>query len=164
MPCAAWPEVVASRALALFRRLGGSTPGRWLYSRLICWQAPYFASIRPTIERLEPGACVVRLRQRRAIQNHIGTEHAIALCNAAELAGGLATDATIPDAMRWIPKGMTVRYLAKARGVLVATARVPAIEAGSAREVHALVEVRDAGDVVVFDADITMWVSPKDPS
>ena len=151
---------MASRALALFTRLGGSAPGRWLYSRLICWQAPYFASIRPRIEVLEAGRCVVHLRQRRSIQNHIGAVHAIALCNAAELAGGLATDATIPDAMRWIPKGMTVRYRAKARGHLVATARVPAIEAGPAREVRALVEVRDADDVAVFDADITMWVSP----
>jgi acyl-coenzyme A thioesterase PaaI-like protein len=152
---------LASRALASFQRLGGSAPGRWLFSRLICWQAPYFASIRPRIDLLEPGRCVVRLRQRRSIQNHIGTVHAIALCNAAELAGGLATDATIPSSMRWIPKGMTVRYLAKARGHLVATARVPAIEAGPAREVHAVVEVRDADDVAVFDADITMWVSPK---
>lgn len=152
---------MASKALALFRRLGGSKPGRWLYSQLICWQAPYFASIRPTIELLEPGTCIVRLRQRRAIQNHIGTVHAIALCNAAELAGGLATDATIPPAMRWIPKGMSVRYLAKARGSLVATASVPAIEDGPAREVHASVEVKDAAGTPVFDADITMWVSPK---
>lgn len=152
---------MASRALTLFQRLGGSAPGRWLYSRLICWRAPYFASIRPTIERLEAGTCVVRVHQRRAIQNHIGSVHAIALCNAAELAAGLATDATIPATMRWIPKGMAVRYRAKARGALIATARVPMIEPGSAREVHALVEVRDAADVVVVDADITMWVSPK---
>ena len=152
---------MASRALALFRRLGGSAPGRWLYSRLICWQAPYFGSIRPRIDVLEPGRCVVRLRQRRAIQNHIGTVHAIALCNAAELAGGLATDATIPASMRWIPKGMTVRYLKKALGELRATASVPSIEDGAARELHAMVEVRDAGGDVVFDADITMWVSPK---
>ncbi|MBN8481179.1 MAG: DUF4442 domain-containing protein [Xanthomonadales bacterium] len=152
---------MSSQALRLFRRLGGSAPGRWLYARLICFQAPYFASIRPGIERLEPGTCTVRFRQRRAIQNHIGTVHAIALCNAAELAGGLATDATIPDAMRWIPKGMGVRYLAKARGALVATARVPAIDDGPGREVHALVEVRDAAATLVFDADITMWVSSK---
>jgi acyl-coenzyme A thioesterase PaaI-like protein len=152
---------LASRALASFQRLGGSAPGRWLFSRLICWQAPYFASIRPRIDVLEPGRCVVRLRQRRSIQNHIGTVHAIALCNAAELAGGLATDATIPASMRWIPKGMTVRYLKKALGELRATARVPTIEDGAAREMHAIVEVRDSQDHVVFDADITMWVSPK---
>ena len=108
---------------------------------------------------LEPGRCIVRLRQRRAIQNHIGTVHAIALCNAAELAGGLATDATIPPAMRWIPKGMTVNYRRKALGDLRATAQVPHIATGPAQELHVLVDVRDAHDEIVFDADITMWVS-----
>jgi hypothetical protein len=63
--------------------------------------------------------------------------------------------------MRWIPKGMSVRYLAKARGAMTATAIVPAVVAGSGQELHAKVEVRDANDAVVFDADITMWVSPR---
>jgi acyl-coenzyme A thioesterase PaaI-like protein len=153
---------MASAALQLFQRLGGSSPGRWLVSRLVCRKAPYFASIAPRIERLEPGRCIVRIRDRRAVHNHIGTVHAIALCNMAELAGGLATDATIPDSMRWIPKGMSVRYLAKARGAMTATAIVRAVaDAGSAQELHAKVEVRDANDAVVFDADITMWVSPR---
>lgn len=153
---------MSSQALRLFRRLGGSPSGRWLFSKLICRRAPYFASISPRVERLEPGRCVVHIRDRRAVRNHIGTVHAIALCNMAELAGGLATDATIPDAMRWIPKGMTVRYLAKARGTMTATASVPAIaDASSPQELAAHVEVRDGADAVVFDADIAMWVSPR---
>lgn len=105
---------------------------------------------------------MVRLRQRRRIQNHMGTVHAIALCNAAELAGGLATDVTIPGSMRWIPKGMTVRYLKKALGVLTATAQVdPVADSATAQELHALVVVRDASNDIVFDADITMWISPR---
>jgi len=153
---------MASEALALFRRFGGSAPGRWLVSRAVCWRAPYFASIAPRIERLEPGRCVVRMRDRRAVRNHLGTVHAIALCNMAELAGGLATDATIPASMRWIPKGMSVRYLAKARGPMTATAIVPSVaDAGRAQELQAHVEVRDAADAAVFAADITMWVSPR---
>ena len=99
---------------------------------------------------------------RRRIQNHLGTVHAIALCNAAELAGGLATDVTIPGSMRWIPKGMTVRYLKKALGVLTATAQVdPVADSATAQELHALVVVRDASNDIVFDADITMWISPR---
>lgn len=155
---------MASPALQLFRRYGKSAFGRWMYSRLICWRAPYFASIAPTIELLEAGRCVVRIRQRRRVQNHIGTVHAIALCNMAELAGGLATDATIPGSMRWIPKGMSVRYLKKATGTMTATASVSAIaDATVANELHAIVEVRDTQNEVVFDADITMWVSPRKP-
>lgn len=153
---------MAAQALDMFRKLGGSAPGRWLFSRVICWKAPYFASIAPRFEVLEPGRCVVRLRQRRAIQNHIGTVHAIAMCNAAELAGGMATEVTIPGSMRWIPKGMTVRYLRKALGELRATARVQApADATAAQELHALIEVRNKADEIVFDADITMWVSPR---
>ncbi len=153
---------MASSALALFRRLGASAPGRWLFARLICMQAPYFSTISPRIDLLEPGRCIVALRQRRRIQNHIGTVHAIALCNAAELAGGLATDATIPDSMRWIPRGMSVRYLKKALGELRATSHVPTItDASNVQELHAIVEVRNSLDEVVFDADITMWVSPR---
>lgn len=144
----------------MFRKLGGSTPGRWLFSRIICWKAPYFSTISPIIEVLEPGRCIVRLRQRRSIQNHIGTVHAIAMCNAAELAGGMATEVTIPASMRWIPKGMRVRYLKKALGELHATARVQSPEeTKKAQELHAIVEVRNIADEVVFDADITMWVS-----
>ena len=153
---------MSSQALHLFQRYGASAPGRWLVSRLVCFRAPYFASIRPTIDVLESGRCVVRIRDRRRVHNHIGTVHAIALCNMAELSAGLATDATIPDAMRWIPKGMTVRYLKKAKGTMIATARVPTVAAtNGGSEVHALVEVRDGAGDMVFDADVTMWISPR---
>ncbi len=88
--------------------------------------------------------------------------HAIALCNAAELAGGLATDATIADTQRWIPKGMSVRYLHKASGTLTATAQITVPPSDTlAQEAHALVEIRNVAGEVVFDADITMWISPR---
>ena len=95
---------MAAQALTMFRKLGGSALGRWLFSRIICWKAPYFGSIAPRIEVLEPGRCVVRLRQRRSVQNHIGTVHAIALCNAAELAGGQGTPLAQPPNKRGVDK------------------------------------------------------------
>jgi len=156
---------MASAALRMFQRLGGSAPGRWLFSRLICFRAPYFGSIAPRIDNLEPGTCTVSIRHRRAVQNHIGTVHAIALCNMAELAAGLATDATLPDTQRWIPKGMSVRYLRKAVGTMTATARVPTPDPqADAAELHAVVEVRNAAGEVVFDADITMWITSCKPA
>ena len=51
---------------------------------------------------------------RRSTQNHIGTVHAIAVCNGLEAAMGLLAEATVPPGMRWLPKGMDVEYLAKA--------------------------------------------------
>ena len=153
---------MASKTLKLFHLLGRTAAGRWTFTRLICFKAPYFASISPLIDDLAPGRCVVVLRDRRRVRNHIGTVHAIAMCNAAELAGGLATEVTIAPSQRWIPKGMSVRYLKKARGTLIATARVEVPPADApAQEAHALIEVRDAANEVVFDADITMWISPR---
>src|SRR3546814_20840144 len=92
-------------ALTLYRHITRWPAGHWLFSRAVCFKAPYFASIRPRIELLEPGRCVASLRHRRAVTNHIGTVHAIAPCNLAELTGGLAIDASLPPSMRWIPKG-----------------------------------------------------------
>lgn len=133
-------------------------------SRLVCLRAPYFASIAPRIERLEPGLCVVAIRDRRAVRNHIGTVHAIALCNMAELAGGLATDAAMPPTMRWIPKGMSVRYLRKARGPMTATARIdPIDDRAEGYDAHARVGITDAAGEPVFEAEIAMWISPRKP-
>ena len=156
---------MSSQALHLFQRYGASAPGRWLVSRLVCFRAPYFASIRPTIDVLEPGRCVVRIRDRRRVHNHIGTVHAIALCNLAEFVGGLTTDVSIPRSMRWIPKGMTVEYLKKAVGTMHAVA-TPAFEPHESAEGYDLpmdVLVSDPQGEAVFRARIGMWVSPKPP-
>lgn len=99
---------------SLYKRLTPLSAGRWLFSRLICLKAPYFASIAPRIESLAPNHGVATLRHRRRVTNHIGSVHAIALCNLAEFVGGLTCDVSLPPGMRWIPKGMTVEYLKKA--------------------------------------------------
>lgn len=159
MPSTPSPKL---QALALFRRLGGSAPGRWLFSKLVCWRAPYFASIAPRVELLEPGRCVVSIRDRRRVHNHLGTVHAIALCNAAELAAGLATDATIDSTLRWIPKGMQVNYLKPARGTLIATASVPSIgDVGDGKDCAVAVDLRDAAGESVFGARIAMWITRR---
>ena len=149
--------------LSTYRNLARWPAGRWLFSRLVCWKAPYFSSIAPRIETLEPGRCVATLRHRRAVTNHIGTVHAIALCNLAEFTGGLACDAGIPASMRWIPKGMAVAYLKKAVGTMRATATpaFPPREAAEGYELPFEVVVENAARDVVFKATIAMWVSPK---
>jgi acyl-coenzyme A thioesterase PaaI-like protein len=150
--------------LSTYRNLARWPAGRWLFSRLVCWKAPYFSSIAPRIETLEPGRCIATLRHRRAVTNHIGTVHAIALCNLAEFTGGLACDASIPASMRWIPKGMAVAYLKKAVGTMRATATpaFPPREAAEGYELPFEVVVENAARDVVFKATIAMWVSPKD--
>lgn len=151
-----------SQVLSLWRRLGGSAFGQWLFSRIVCAKAPYFGTIAPRFRRLEPGRCEAEIRDRRAVHNHIGTVHAIALCNLAELVGGVMTDASLPPGMRWIPKGMQVQYLKKATGTLrgIATPTVPFVVANAGYDLPVNVDVRDAAGDRVFTATITMWLSP----
>jgi acyl-coenzyme A thioesterase PaaI-like protein len=95
------------------------------------------------------------------VTNHIGTVHAIAMCNLAELAAGTMTEVTIPASMRWLPKGMTVEYLKKAESDVEAQASVAEIAEGPGRDVPVTVEIKNAQGAVVCRAVITMWVSPR---
>ena len=149
--------------LASYRRLSSKPGGRWLFSKLVCFKAPYFASIAPRLEVLEPGRGVATFAHRRRVTNHIGTVHAIALCNLAEFVGGLTCDVSIPASMRWIPKGMTVAYLKKAVGTMRATATpaFPPRESAEGYELPFEVVVENPQGEAVFKATIAMWVSPK---
>jgi acyl-coenzyme A thioesterase PaaI-like protein len=148
--------------LTLYNRMQRWPAGQWLFSRAVCLKAPYFASIAPRITVLEPGRCEGRIAHRRKITNHIGTVHAIALCNLAELTAGLMVDASLPKGMRWIPKGMDVKYLAKATGTqhAVAVPEQPIVAAEASYALPVNVQVRDTAGTVVFEARIAMWVSP----
>ena len=148
--------------LTTWRRLVRLPAGRWLFSRAVCFKAPYFGTIHPTFLALEPGRCEASIPHRRGMRNHIGTVHAIALCNLAELCAGVMTDASLPPGMRWIPQGMTVRYLKKAVGRQrgVATPARPIVGAAEGYELPVDVAVFDAAGERVFDAVVTMWVSP----
>jgi acyl-coenzyme A thioesterase PaaI-like protein len=154
---------MTASVLQLYNRITRWPAGHWLFSRAICFKAPYFATIAPRIEVLEASRCVASLRHRRKVTNHLGTVHAIALCNLAELTAGLMTDASLPSSMRWIPKGMTVEYLRKASGTMRATATPaqPIVEAATGYEVPVDVVVIDPMGEAVFRARITMWLSPR---
>ena len=152
-----------SRLTLIFTRMTRWPLGQWLFGRVVCWRAPYFGTIAPRFHVVEPGRCEVTIRDRRRVHNHLGTVHAIALCNLAELAGGVMMEAGTPRGMRWIPKGMTVEYVKKAKGTMHAVATpARAIEVRSeGYEVPVDVEVRDPEGTPVFRARIAMWVSPR---
>jgi acyl-coenzyme A thioesterase PaaI-like protein len=154
---------MTASVLQLYDRMSRWPAGRWLFSRAVCFKAPYFASIAPRIEALAPQRCEATLRHRRRVTNHLGTVHAIALCNLAELSAGLMTDASLPPSMRWIPKGMTVEYLKKAVGTMraVATPAQPLAEATQGYDLPVDVVVSDPAGDAVFRARIAMWVSPR---
>ena len=140
--------------------------GHKLFSQAVCFKAPYFRSVRPTITQLRPGFCEVQAPNRRSSHNHLGTYHAIASCNLAELAAGVMTDATIPATHRWIPVAMSVEYLAKASTDMRATAHLdPLPDIGDEpTTVTVPVDVATTDGTLAVKATITMHVSPKKKS
>jgi acyl-coenzyme A thioesterase PaaI-like protein len=148
---------------SLWRRLSALPGGRRLFSTAICLRVPYFGSVLPTVRALRPGYCEVTAPKWWGVHNHIGTFHAIAACNLAEIAMGMLAESTLPATHRWLPKGMEVRYLAKAETGLRAVAELPEIpEFGDAGvELPVPVVISDRAGTPVVTATITIWVTRK---
>ena len=73
---------------------------------------------------------------------------------------GMLMEATVPTTHRWIPKAMTVQYLAKATTSLRATARIDPPDFSSiteGAEIVVPVSVTDRSGTEVVHADITTW-------
>src|SRR6185312_7309342 len=155
----------ATRTYRLWTTLASRPGGSRLFSAATMLRVPYFASIVPHVRRMEPGFAEVSVPKWFYVYNHLGTVHAIASCNAAELAMGMLMEATVPATHRWIPKAMTVQYLEKATTSLRAEARLDPIPDFSAitdgLDVVVPVGIFDRAGTEVVHADITTWVTPQ---
>lgn len=149
--------------LTLWRRAGRVPLGDRLFSTVFGLRAPYFRSVRPRFTVVEPHHAALVVRDRRRVHNHLGTVHAIALCNGLEAAMGALAEATIAPDRRWIPKGMRVAYTAKAAGDVRCVAQTsPDDWAGAEpREVPVRVHGELADGTVVVEGVITLWVTPR---
>ncbi len=130
--------------------------GNEVFSKAVTSFAPYFSTIAPMFSELRPGYAEVTFPNRREVHNHIGTVHAIALCNAAELAAGTMTTVSIPDGRQWIPVGMTVQYLAKAKTDIRVVADGASVNWEQTGDVQVPVDAFDTEGKRVFTATITM--------
>jgi acyl-coenzyme A thioesterase PaaI-like protein len=152
-----------STTYAAWKRLSRRPGGTHLFSAAAMARVPYFASILPHVVRMEPGLAEVRIPKWFFVYNHLHTVHAIASCNAAEVAMGMLMEATVPRSHRWIPKAMTVQYLEKATTSLRALARLDPPDFAQivdGVELVVPVSVIDQAGAEVVHADITTWVTP----
>ncbi len=146
----------------MWNKLGTLPLGGRVFSLVFAQKAPYFASVRPRFTVLEPNRAELVVPKRRRVQNHLGTVHAIALCNGLEAAMGALAEATIPADKRWIPQGMEVRYTAKATGDVTCIAETDA-EQWTSGEPDLPVRVRGelADGTCVIEGTIRLWVTPR---
>ncbi len=150
-----------SMALGLWKKLGKRHLGRVLFSKAVCFKAPYFGSIKPYFHALAPGKVEVHVKKRRAVTNHINSVHAIAMCNAAELAAGTCLDVSLDARYRWIPVGMEVKYQKIAKSHLKAVCQIEDYQTLTEGDHILPVSVEDTQGVEVFSAQIKMRVSAR---
>lgn len=149
--------------LDIYNKITPLPQGRRLFSFLFARKAPYFASVHPRVEEMKPNLGQVVIPKRRSVQNHIGTVHAIAACNGLEAAMGLLAEATCPADMRWLPKGMDVKYLAKSNTDLTCIAETTEADWAAAPDVPVRVKAVTTDGTVTVEGTIHLWVVPKKP-
>ncbi|GGF55389.1 thioesterase [Marmoricola endophyticus] len=153
-----------SRVLSLYNRLAPLPLGKRLFSAGFALKAPYFASVRPRFTVVEPNHVELVVPNWIGVHNHIGTVHAIALCNGLEAAMGALAESSIPADKRWIPKGMEVSYTAKATSAITCIAETDQSQwDGEDPDVGVRVRGERTDGTVVVEGVIRLWVTPRKP-
>jgi acyl-coenzyme A thioesterase PaaI-like protein len=140
----------------------GGLLGKRIFTLGYTLKAPYFGSFAPRVVDMRPNHGEVVVPNRRRNRNHIGTVHAIAVCNGLEMAMGALAEATVPDDKRWLPKGMEVAYLAKSIGDVTCVAETDQDQwDGDDRDLPVRVRATLDDGTVVVQGTIHLWVTPK---
>ena len=140
--------------LGLWRRLARLPGGPWLFSRIFGFMVPYSGSVRPRIRVLEPGHAEVEIPDRRSNRQHLGSVHAIALMNLAEMTSGLAVMAGLPPTVRGIVTQLSMTYHRKARGTIRAVARAAVPTVSEDRDFDVMAECFDPAGTLVATAEV----------
>jgi acyl-coenzyme A thioesterase PaaI-like protein len=149
-----------NKTLSTYLKLSKLPYGKKLFSMVVSRVAPYFATISPTITELVPNQCTCMIKKKKKVFNHIKTVHVIAICNGLEMAMGVMAEASIPKNLRWIPKGMTVDYTAKAGSDIRCVASVNQDD-WQVGDMFVNITAYDENNVVVVKGTIKLWISDK---
>ena len=153
---------MAQQTFDLYQRIAKLPAGKRIFSLLYSVKAPYFATVRPVVREVRPNYAELSIRNRKRVHNHIGTLHAIAVCNGLEAAMGLVAEATCPADKRWLPRGLQVSYLAKSTTDLLCIAETdPAQWAATPGDVDIKVKAVRTDGVVVVEGVIPVYVTEK---
>ncbi|KRE37928.1 thioesterase [Janibacter sp. Soil728] len=153
---------MAQQTFDLYQRVAKLPAGKRIFSLLYSVKAPYFATVRPLVREVRPNYAELSIRNRKRVHNHIGTLHAIAVCNGLEAAMGLVAEATCPADKRWLPRGLQVSYLAKSTTDLLCIAETdPAQWAATPGDVDIKVKAVRTDGVVVVEGVIPVYVTEK---
>ena len=151
----------AAEILSRWESLRPWPGGKRLFSWFVGWLAPYTGTIGAQVEELEPGYACLSMKDRRKVRNPFRSIHAVALMNLAEATSGLAMLSGLPAEARAIIVGLSIDYVKKARGTILAEARVTLPETGIEQDYELPATLRDSDGEIVATAVARWRVGPR---
>jgi acyl-coenzyme A thioesterase PaaI-like protein len=126
----------------------------------------FFGTAGLRFTTIQPDCAVVALKNIKAVQNHLGTPHAMAMGLLVESATGALVGLNVPDNCVPVIKHVGIDYLKRAKGNLVAEARltpeqIELIQTTEKGEIDVAVTLTDSeGKEPIFAQMIWAW-TPK---
>ncbi|MCX5764303.1 MAG: DUF4442 domain-containing protein [Gemmatimonadetes bacterium] len=123
--------------------------GDFLFTLMVKQMIPYTGSVNPRVEVLEPGYARISIVQKRRLEQHLGSIHAIALMNLAEFTSGASMTTALPAGYRGIVTHMAIDYFKKARGKVTAESRpeLPDLAVDGEHDFYSTI-TDEAGDLI----------------
>ncbi len=136
-------------------------------SKIFGGQIKYAGHSGIRFEKLSKNQCIVSIKNKKKIQNHIGGVHAAAMALLAETATGFVFAMTVPDSKLPLIKKMDIDYVKRSTGDMRAVAtlsdeQIAKIQNEEKGEVVVSVEITDEANVEPIKAQMTWaWTSKK---
>ena len=122
---------------------------------LLSWISPFNARLKATMIAWDDGTCVIGVKRRRGVRNHVGSIHAGALFTLGETCAGLVIVRNFPFGQyRPLMSDVKVNYSKQARGDVVGKCTI-------APDVIARMKEDVAGGEVPF-VDVLTEISNQD--
>lgn len=123
----------------------------FLLTKVFCSQVKYAATSSIKIISVSHHQTVLRLENKKKVQNHIGGVHAIAAALLAESATGIVFGINVPDSCVPLLKSMTIHYQRRMKGSLTAIAKltdadIQTIESSDKGSLVVNVQITDESD------------------
>lgn len=134
---------------------------------LFCNAVKYAGTSGVQFLELSPQRAVMRIRNRRKAQNHIGGLHAVAMALVGESATGVLVGLNLPGNKIPVIKHMAIDYNKRCSGHLTATAtlsdeQIQAMRTQDKGEARIAVSFTDQDGKAPIEAEmIWAWVSPR---
>ena len=118
-------------------------------------------------EKLTEHECIVSIRNKKKIQNHIGGVHAIAMALITETATGFVFGMSVPDDKLPLIKSIKIDYVKRSTGDMRAVAKlsdeqIKFIQSQERGEIVVEVTITDQANVEPIKAEMTWaWTSKK---